>query len=350
MTRTLVLIANPGDETIAAFTLTVEDEATASLQHLATSTLDGASSTFAVDADRDLVYAGVKGETPAIVTLKLDRESGELAAQSVRPVDDAMTYLSLAHGGTVLLGASYGGGFGGTWPVGDDGTVGEQAARIEYPNVHCVVPSPDSANAYYVSLGADLIAQYDLADDGTLSPLDPATADAPAGSGPRHLILDEAGTNAYLMTEFTGEAIRFERDASGRLTRQESVQAFDTTRGLTQSVFGADPVENHLIWGADLHLAADEAYLLCSERCESTIATVSLDEDGALKGVVALADTEKQPRGFGVSPDGRHVVTVGEKSTEASLTTIATDGELVEVDGAHCGHGPNWVRMVTLDD
>ena len=44
--------------------------------------------------------------------------------------------------------------------------------------------------AYFVSLGADLIAQFELAGDGTLTPLQPATVPQTPGCGPRHLIFD----------------------------------------------------------------------------------------------------------------------------------------------------------------
>ena len=133
---------------------------------------------------------------------------------------------------TLLLGASYGGNVGGTWPVrvdtepdaGPDSQpgLGEPVARIEHRNLHCVVPSDapegtDSAPtvAYFVALGDDLIAQYSVESDGALTPLDPPTVAAPAGSGPRHLLLD--GDNAYLVTEYSGELIRFARGSDGAL-------------------------------------------------------------------------------------------------------------------------------------
>ena len=138
-------------------------------------------STFAVDEERNLVYAAVKGEPAAVVTFSLDRESGRLEPQSRRELPGGgMNYLALTRDGAALLGASYGGGYGIICPVAD-GIVGAPVSRIAYPNLHSVIPSADGGFAYFVSLGADLVAQYAIADDLALVPLEPATAAAPAG-------------------------------------------------------------------------------------------------------------------------------------------------------------------------
>ncbi len=331
----LVLVANAGDGTISTMRLHREPER---LEPLATSGVGPGCGTFAIDGD--LVYAAYKGDPPGVATLRLDRESGELTEISRRAVESSMSYLSLGHDGAVLLGASYGGGFGMTWPVSPAGEVGEPVSRVDYPNAHCIIAA--GSHAYLVSLGADLIAQYALGMDGTLAPLDPASVAAPAGSGPRHLILD--GANAYAMTEFSGEAIHFEVGSDGALARRESVAAVDPSAGLTHSRLGADPVAEHLIWGADLHRAGP--WLLCSERSASTIATLPV-EDGRLGSVVAFAQVPAQPRGFGVTGDGRYVVAVGEKSTVAALLRVGEDGRLTECGSAQVGSGANWVRIIS---
>jgi 6-phosphogluconolactonase len=204
-------------------------------------------------------------------------------------------------------------------------------------------------HAYFVSLGADLIAQYALASDGTLTPLDPPTVDAPAGSGPRHLVLSPDGNNAYVLTEFSGEAIRFARDAaSGVLSRAESVPGYDTTRGLGHSVIGTDPLEHHYIWGADLHLTPDGRRLLCSERTESTLTTIDVAPDGHFLSTIAITPTERQPRGFALSPDGGLVIAVGEKSTHVALYRLEEDGTLTPLVRTPTGKGANWVRAIPL--
>lgn len=296
-------------------------------------------STFAVDGARDLVYCAVTEPSPAILTLRLDRATGALSEVARRPVSDPLAYLAITP--YALLGASYHGGWGASWQV-VDGVVGPEASRFEGRNMHASVPDASGENAYFASLGQDLIAQFAIATDGQLIELsEPRIAVAP-GSGPRHLVVAPDDRNAYLLTEFTAQAIRFDRSEGGRLTTAEQVPAFDASSGLHESAYGKDPRAEHLIWGADLALAG--GWLLCSERTASTVAAIRLAADGRLTDTVVLSATESQPRGLTVSPDGERVVVVGELSDYAALYRL-DEGRLVELDRIETGRGPNWVRF-----
>lgn len=335
MTDFTALVANAGDATITTFKVTDD------LILLATTALPGASSTFAFDAERDLVYAAVKGDPPVIVTLRLDRVSGVLTEVSRTAIEAPLAYVDLNADGTVLLGASYHQGAGYTWTL-SDGVLSDVVSRVEYANLHCGVFTDDGF-VYLVSLGEDLVAQYSVSETGVLTPLDPPTVAAPEGSGPRHIIVPGSGTNAYLVTEFSGDVIRFARDAAGILTAAGSVSAVDPHAGLKHSRFGADPKAEQLIWGADVHQAGD--WLVASERSASTLATISLASDGALGDVVCFTPTEKQPRGFNVSPDGTRVLAVGEASTYLALSRVESDGSLTLLDRVETGRGANWIRV-----
>lgn len=339
---TLALVANAGDGTISTF-----DLSGGRLNRLAVSPAGRGVGTFAVDASRSLVFAGVKGASgdedgPALVlTMRLDRSTGELTEVSRREADASITYLDLTPDGTRLLGASYGGGFGCCWPVSGDGVLGESPNRIEHPNLHCVVAADDDS-AYFVSLGADRVVQCAVNADGLLT--EGPVAAAPPGSGPRHLVLDSSGRNAYVITEFSGEVLRYRRGDDNALTLAGTVSIIDASAGLTHSRFGADPRAEHLIWGADLHLSDDGASLWATERTAGTIATVRLDGDGALGEVTAVIATEPQPRGFGVTGD--LVLVTGELSTTVTWYRAAADGTLTPLDRAETGAGANWVRFI----
>jgi 6-phosphogluconolactonase len=337
----LVLVANAGDGTLSTFRF-----AGGSLERVAlTEGLTGCS-TFAVDAERDLVYAAVKGEPAGIVTLSLDRETGRLSPLSRLDLPEGgANYLALARGGEGLLAASYGGGYGISCRIAD-GVVSEPVSRIAFPNLHSVLPSADGRFAYFVSLGSDLIAQYRLDDDMALQALDPETVPAPPGSGPRHLILNDAQDAVYVLTEFSGEVLHFARNPeTGALRFVGSTTAYDPGKGLGRSEFGADPRANHFIWGADLHFSDGGRRLWCSERTESTLAAVAVGDDGCLAAPQRFAVTERQPRGFAISPDGRHLVAAGEQSTTVSLYAIDGD-DLDLVQQIETGNGANWVRFV----
>ncbi len=333
----LVLIANSGDGTISSFRL-IDGR----LQRIAVNGGVPGCSTFVVDARRDLVYASVKGDDPGIATLALDRGSGKLTRHAHRSLPDgAMNYLSLTRNGSALLGACYGGGYGITCAL-HDGEVSEPISRVEYPNLHSVRASSDGRFAYFVSLGADLVAQYSIDPWLNLRPLAPPTVAAPSGSGPRHLVLNATQDSLYVLTEFSGEVLRYRRDTHfGTLTPAGSATAHDPSRGLGHSEFGADPLANHYIWGADLHFS-DPAHLWCSERTESTLGAVGVAADGSVSAPESFVVTETQPRGFAVSPDGRYLVCAGERSTSVSLYRVR-GAELELLDRAETGAKANWV-------
>lgn len=343
-TRSLLLVANAGDGSISTFGV-----AQGGLTRLAVTPGLTGCSTFAVDAERDLVYAGVKAggahATASIATLRLHRDSGELELLSRRPLPEgAVTYLALAAGGTTLLGASYS-GYGISCAV-SDGVVGDPVATVRFPRLHSVLPSADGRFAYFVSLGADLVAQYALSADHGLVPLEPATVAAPAGSGPRHLVLTEDQTAVYVLTEFSGEVLHYARDTDlGTLQLRGGVDVVDPSAGLGRSRLDADPRDEHLVWGADLHLADGDRRVWASERTESTLGSAAIAADGSLTASEHVVAAEAQPRGFAVSPDGALLVCTGERSDSVSL--FAVDGERLDLrQRIPTGRGANWARFV----
>ena len=321
----VVLTANPGEGTISALRL---DRAAGQLVPLATSGELPGCGTFVIDEPHDLVYAAYKGDSPGVATLRLDRATGELTELSRSGTGGSLTYLCLAHEGRFLLGVSYGAGHGWVWPV-SQGVVGP-------------------------AMGEDLIAQFHLSPDGILSPLEPLVAPAPRGSGPRHLSLD--GENAYLVTEFSGVAIRYEVAPHGPLTPAESVDVLIPGSGLAPSAFGWDPGAAALIWGADIWRAGRWlaprriAEQLLRDRdgvCRIARPKPCTAVDGRLGEPAAYSPTELQPRGFTVTADGAYVIVVGERSAHAALSRLESDGSLTLLDRVAVGAGANWVRVVS---
>lgn len=343
-TPTLVLVANAGESSITTFR-----QVDGVLERLAvTPGLPGVS-TFAVDGDRNLVFAGVKGHDggqAAIVTLALDRATGALTPTSRLDLPDGgVNYLALAREGSVLLAASYGGNYGFSARV-RDGVVSEPSTRIEFAHLHSVLPSHDGDYAYFVSLGDDLIAQYAIAEDSSLQALTPATVAAPAGTGPRHLAVSASGEAVYVLTEFTADVLHFTRDReSGILTFAGATPAYDPSTGLAPSKLGLDPKTNHVIWGADLQFGAGEAHLWASERAESTLAALAISADGTVSAPAGFTTTEPQPRGIALSQDGGYLIATGERSDTVSVYAVH-GADLEFLQQIETGAGANWVRFV----
>lgn len=340
MSRTLLLVANAGESTITTFGVDGTKLVT-----LATSPTPGPCSTFAYDPVNQLVLAGCKGTPPVIAALHLQTD-GSLHQVSHFDVPASPVYLTLLDG--LLLSASYQGDRADAWPISGT-THGSITSTIKYAKLHSIVTDPTARHVYAVSLGQDLIAQYELTSDKQLRPLFRPVVEAPSGSGPRHLVIDRTGLNAYLVTEFSGEVIRYARDPqTGALSRGESVSIVDPGAGLKHSRIGADPLAESLIWGADIQLSGDRRWLFATERTASTIATVSLTPDGHLGEVVALRGVETQPRGFAVSATGSLVAVAGEISGQVGLHQVDDQGQLSEVDRQPSGARANWTRFIDL--
>lgn len=338
MESRLALVANSKDGTIT--TLRVADGV---LSELATTPVAPGLS-LAVDRRRGLVFAGTSD--PAGVSVLRLEPSGALQLIASYPATGAPVYLTLSADGGQLLSASYHDHLGEAWRVVGDGALTPVGEPIRRQNMHSVQLSPDGRFAYFVSLREDLIAQFAVDSDGTLTPLDPPTVAAPEGSGPRHLVFDAAGTSLYVNTEYSGEALRYRRNpATGLLTAAERVANVPTDRGLSPSRFGANPRKEDLVWGSDLHLSTDGRRLYCAERTRATITALEVTEDGALGRATAHSDVVAQPRHFVVLPDDTLLV-ASEIDRVVARYRPDADGALTEIARHPVGLGANWIEIV----
>lgn len=336
----LVLIGNAKDGTISSFDLTA-----GVLNPLGRSDVGAPGLPLAVDQARGLVYAG-SSDPIGISVLRLDAASGTLSAAAHHRAQGAPTYLKLSSDGRLLFSASYHAGLGEVWQVASDGTLTPAGEPISYPNLHSVQLSSDDGFAYFVSLRDDLVAQYAVARDGGLVPLDPPTVGAPTGSGPRHIVLDAAETSVYVVTEYSGEALHYRRDpVSGLLEKSSWATCIPTDRGLSHSRFGANPRQEELIWGSDLHLDGSGRKLYCAERTRGTITAVEVAEDGSLGEATAHSDVVTQPRGFTVLPTGDLLV-ASEIDRVAGRYRPDADGALTLVEIHEVGLGANWIEVI----
>lgn len=334
----LALVANAKDGTVSTFRI-----ADGHLTRIAVSEVGPDCGTLAVDSERLLVYVATK--PGSVVTCTLDPVGGQLTRLSETTAPGALAYLTLTPHGNRLLGVGYHGGFGLCWPV-SGGVLSTPAPAVSHANLHSVVVTKDTRHAYVVSLGEDAVVRYALGRDGSLT--EPLVAAAPEGSGPRHIVLNSAETSAFVVTEFSGEVLHYSRDTTtGALALTSQASIVEPSAGLAHSRIGADPIAGHLIWGADVHLAPNGKFAWASERSASTIATLPLGLSGEPEPATVFTPTEAQPRGFGVTPDGRYLLAVGERSTTATLYEIGADGALVALESQETGHGANWVRFVS---
>lgn len=336
----LVLIGNAREGSITSFDLT-----DGTLSPLGTTTVGSPGLPLAVDARRDLVFAGTS-EPFGIKVFRLDRGTGLLDAIGEYPANGASVYLTLNRDASLLFSACYHQGVGEVFQVGQDGALTPVGEPIRYGNLHSVQLSADDRFAYFVSLREDLIAQYSFDASGVLTPLDPPTVAAPHDSGPRHLLLDASQTSLYVNTEYSGELLHYRRDPeSGVLTMNDSLYFLPAGTELKHSTFGAKPREGHLIWCSELRFDASGRVLYCAERTDGTISTVPLLGDGGLAAPTAHCFVVTQPRSFLVLPNGDLLV-ASEIDSVVGQYSVDDHGALTEVAQYPVGYGANWLELI----
>ena len=85
------------------------------------------------------------------------------------------------------------------------------------------------------------------------------------------------------------------------------------------------------------------------ERNSHTLAGFAID---AVTGLLAPIDhwsTQLQPRGFAITPDGRHLIAAGQISHRVGVHLIAPgSGALTQVAEHDVGLNPNWITVLPM--
>ncbi len=177
-------------------------------------------------------------------------------------------------------------------------------SRQEKPHAHNVILSPDQNYLYVTDLGSDRIYQHKIYADGTVDEKYNAIP-ITAGNGPRHLIFNKAGSNAYLISEMKGVVDVF-KVKDNQFEKIQTVVA-DTTSAKTDR------------GSADIHLSPGGKWLISSNRVTNNDLTIfSVQPDGSLKKT-AHQPVAKKPRNFSFSPNGKFVFVASQEDNKIQV-------------------------------
>jgi 6-phosphogluconolactonase len=99
---------------------------------------------------------------------------------------------------------------------------------------------------------------------------------------------------------------------------------------------------------ADLHVTPDGRFLYGSERRTSTLTGFRIDPENGTLTQIGRFPTETTPRGFGIDPRGRFLLSTGLASNHLTVYAIEANGALNPVKRHAMGQMPNWVEFVDL--
>jgi 6-phosphogluconolactonase len=259
--------------------------------------------------------------TPGDYHLQLiDRQSSGGEGPCALTVDSSGRWAYVAHYNSGRLAAL---------PIAADGSL-QRAAQVirqigsgpqprqKTAHAHCAVLDSSGRYLYCCDLGSDRVFVYRTGGSPPLTRV--ASVAVPAGSGPRHLLLNERARRAYVVDELASTLCVFSWDPN-----TGGLALLQTASTLPAGFTGRSAA-------AELQLSADGRFLFVSNRGADTLARFTLPQprnsrpgavptggDGAPPGAgVALSgsfSTEgRTPRFFCFDPTGRYVLVADQDS------------------------------------
>jgi len=317
----------------------------------------------AVSPDRTRLYAAVRAKPYRLQTFSIAPSDGHLTLVSESPAADSYAYISLDQTGRYLFGASYDNDLVTVTAVDHDKVAETPLQTLKTgQNAHSVRIDKHNRTLLVANLGGEQVLQYHFdRHNGALTPYTPDHLAAPQGLGPRHLVFAPDNRFVYVLDELHDKVISYALDAkSGQLRQVAVADSLPAGYGLTPGApRGPSRVDtpamqphadnSHDVWAADIHITPNGDYLYTSERTSSVLSAFKVDKASGTLSLIGTFATEKQPRGFAISADSRHLVCTGEKSTQVSVFDIDPATGRLHLNGRYPGgNGANWVEIVSL--
>lgn len=276
-------------------------------------------------------------ENKEIAAYKLEGRTGKLSLinrQSSHGI--ASCYLDVDSAGKTLVVANYSSGDVASYPVKENGGLGESVSYFkhdgEITNAHSIEFSPDNRFAFAADLGIDKVLSYRVdPETSKMTPNDPPSIDLPKGSGPRHVRFHPNGKFFYVINEKGNTVSAFSYDAEkGALTDLQII-----------STIPDDYDEK--TFTADLKITPDGKYLYGTNRGHDSIVSYSIADDGKLKLITIEPSLGKGPQNLAITPDGNHLICANMPGNNIVVFKIDSEtggltalGEPVEISKPAC--------------
>ena len=262
----------------------------------------------------------------AVSAFEIEHATGKLKElNQVSSKGSGPCHLNVDATGRMLAVANYSGGNTVSFPVNEDGTLGETTSvlqhegssvnerRQEGPHPHSVNFSPDNRFLVTADLGTDELYVYQ-ADPATarISPNDPPTAKVKPGGGPRHFTFHPSGKFCYAINELGNTVTAFRWDAERGA--MEEVQMISTLpEGFTETSYTAEVL---------VHPSGK--FLYGSNRGHDSIAVFSIDlATGNLTAIERTSTQGETPRNFNLDPTGKYLF--AENQNTHTVVTFSID-------------------------
>ena len=252
----------------------------------------------------------------SVVSFRVSANSGALTKlNEVSSRGGWPCHLSVDASGSMLIVANYKGGNVASFPINEDGSLGEASSffqhegssvheRQDRPHAHSADFSVDNRFAFFSDLGLDQVKIYQADPEaGTLAPHGLPSVSVEAGFGPRHFALHPSGQSAYGVNELASTVTVYDFDAAAGALR-----VAQTVSTLPEGFEG----ENYT---AEIHVHPSGKFVYASNRGHDSIAVFAIDPStNRLTPKEQVATSGQWPRNFAFSPDGRYLLVANQNS------------------------------------
>ncbi len=297
--------------------------------------------------DKPILYAAIRTEGASrLASFYLDPE-GNLSLQSEldgRP--HGISHVNISPDGRFLGAAYYRTGFAGVYRLDAEGKIdsvlaeaqhtgkGVDTERQEAPHPHWAGFSKNSRYLYVPDLGTDQIWVYRLEED--LSGLKLIQkADAPPGSGPRHMAIHPDLDVAYVSDELSARVSRYELDReTGKLRYLDSMEPAEEAKGEIE----------HTV--SDIRIHPSGRFLYLVNRTFDRVSVFAIADNTG-----KLVPVEREPvrgtiaRNMAIDASGRWALVAGRDSNTLALFEVNTDSGELRYSG-HIQYVPTPMAIV----
>ena len=267
----------------------------------------------------------------AVASFAIDPHDGTLTEiGKVRSHGTSACHVSVAPGGRFAVVANYGNGRVASFPVGDDGSLGEAVQVVQHegssthptrqhgPHAHFTAFDPSGRHLLVCDLGLDRVMVYDFdGETGRFAPSAFPHAQVSSGAGPRHLDFTPDGRHALVINEVDSTLTAFRWDAD-----RGALFVTDTRSTLPEGYEG-DTTCAHVL----VHPSGRFAY--GSNRGHDSIAIFAVQGSGKIVPTGHVPTGGRTPRNFALSPDGAWLLAANQNSdTITGFRVDAATGSL----------------------
>ena len=318
----------------------VMDPRTGDLEPRGETPVEGSPGALGVDPGHKVLHVALRS-VQNLASYRIDPGTGSLTHINTVRAGLNPVYTVTDRKGRFLLTSSYGEGQIAVFPLGDDGSIGEEAVeRIDTADkAHSIQTDPTNRFVFVPHVaGPNLIFQFRFDDKtGRLEPNAVPTVSPKEPEGPRHFCFHPSKDIVYFVNEQGGSVTAYNLD-----TNLGTLSPFQTLSTLPDGF----SEENSC---AEIRIHPSGAFLYASNRGHDSIAICAVDGGDGRLTMLGQQATEPIPRAFTLDPAGNFLFVAGQASGKlAAYRVDDTSGALDLLRTYDVGKTPSWVEIVDI--